>query len=398
MAIPAVAGCRSVQRRDAEPQRLAAPTRTRPIAPRSTSSHFFHLPSSSDAFLRARRAYVVDPRPPQPSVPTPRPTPQPTPQPDTTPPAPFRFVDEPALGEAIAEVFHEYWPAYRRWFLRAGERARPSYAECTRALRAHMPELVPTYERLCELVGGGDQEARMLSLWCPTPFMTGCSQAVWLGEPLALIRNYDYAPHLIDAVILRSAWHGGSTVAMTDCLWGALDGMNGDGLAVALAFGGRRVVGEGFAISLILRYLLETCATTDEATRALQRVPSHMTYSVSIVDAAGRHATVFVAPDRGTIVTEARVCTNHQTSIEWPEHATLTATEARLRLLVERLDDPSETFDHLVERFHEPPLFLKGRFRKWRTLYTSVYMPQRSMCEYRWPGSTWGTPVVEPRP
>jgi hypothetical protein len=46
-----------------------------------------------------------------------------------------------------------------------------------------MPELVPTWERLVELAGGGDIEARALSLWCPPAYIAGCSQAVWI-DPL----------------------------------------------------------------------------------------------------------------------------------------------------------------------------------------------------------------------
>ena len=126
---------------------------------------------------------------------------------------------------------------------------------------------------------------------------------------------------------------------------------------------------------------------------ALRRVPSNMSYNVSMVDTDGRHATVFVAPDRPAEVNTSRVCTNHQTGIEWPEHATLTATEERKRFLEERVDDANESFDRFVARFHEPPLFLTGEFRRWRTLYTAVYLPKRGTCEYRWPDAAWRTSV-----
>ena len=62
---------------------------------------------------------------------------------------------------------------------------------------------------------------------------------------------------------------------MSDCLWGLLDGINDAGLAVSLTFGGRRDVGDGFAIPLVMRYLLETCDTVDEARAALERIPVH---------------------------------------------------------------------------------------------------------------------------
>ena len=69
----------------------------------------------------------------------------------------------------------------------------PDLSECRRALREHMPELVRVWEQLTELAGGGDVEARFLSLWCPPAYIAGCSQSVWIdpqghAEP-ALLRN-----------------------------------------------------------------------------------------------------------------------------------------------------------------------------------------------------------------
>jgi len=70
-------------------------------------------------------------------------------------------------------VFERLWPGYRAWFLRSGTVDRPGYLQCRRALREHMPELVPIWERLVELAGGGDVEARFLSMWCPPRYITG---------------------------------------------------------------------------------------------------------------------------------------------------------------------------------------------------------------------------------
>ena len=72
-------------------------------------------------------------------------------------------------GPKWAGLFHEYWPDYRAWWLKEGETARPTYAESLRALRIHMRELVPLYEELCELAGGGDHAARFLSFYTPPP-------------------------------------------------------------------------------------------------------------------------------------------------------------------------------------------------------------------------------------
>ncbi len=94
-------------------------------------------------------------------------------------------------------------------------------------------------------------------------------QLVWhSGEPV-LIRNYDYAPWLCEGALLLTAWNGRRVMAMSDCAWGVLDGMNEDGLAVSLSFGGRRALGVGFGVPLLLRYVLEFCTTVAEAAEAI---------------------------------------------------------------------------------------------------------------------------------
>jgi hypothetical protein len=88
----------------------------------------------------------------------------------------FRALEELELGPKWAGVFEERWPHYREWFLREGEAARASYATSARMLREHMPELVPAYERVVELSGGGDLAARMLSLFTPPPYLAAYSR------------------------------------------------------------------------------------------------------------------------------------------------------------------------------------------------------------------------------
>ena len=85
----------------------------------------------------------------------------------------FKAIDEGLAGPEWAALFAAKWPAYRRWYLGDGIDARPGYTECIKALRAHMPEIVPMYERLCELAGGGDLEARFLSLYRPPGLRAG---------------------------------------------------------------------------------------------------------------------------------------------------------------------------------------------------------------------------------
>ncbi|HMB76062.1 MAG TPA: hypothetical protein VKN76_06655, partial [Kiloniellaceae bacterium] len=120
----------------------------------------------------------------------------------------FRAITELDAGAKWQGEFQRLWPAYERWYLSQGEEARPTYLSCHRALKKHMPELRGTYEKLCELAGGSDLAARFLSFYCPPPYLTGCSQAVWPGEEPTLARNYDYSPRFADGLLLQSCWNG----------------------------------------------------------------------------------------------------------------------------------------------------------------------------------------------
>ncbi len=301
----------------------------------------------------------------------------------------FTAFSEDRAGPAWGGLFQGLWPAYRRWYLREGIEERPTYLACRRAIRTHMPELSGLYDELCELAGGGDLAARFLSLYRPPAYLSGCSQAVWPSHEPLLVRNYDYSPLAFDAVILRTRWLGRTVMGMSDCLIGLIDGINDAGLAVSLTFGGRRAVGEGFGAPIILRYVLETCDTAKEAARVLARVPSHMAYNVTALDAKGRFATVYLSADREAIVTSAPVATNHQEHIEWGQHARATATVERERFILQRLMKRDTTQDSFIDAFLRPPLYALGYSRGNGTLYTAAYWPQRRSASYIWPAVEW---------
>ena len=292
----------------------------------------------------------------------------------------FHFVSEAKPAAKWATLLEWFWPAYERWYTREGLRRRPRYLQASAALRRHMPELLPTYEKLVDLAGGGDVISRFLTLYCPPAYTAACSQVVWPTPVPTLIRNYDYSPVLWEAVCLASRWRQ-PVAASADCLWGALDGINHSGLAVSLAFGGRRVVGDGFGMPLILRYLLELCETTPEAVSRLCRVPTHMAYNVTIADARGDCATVFCAPDRQAIVRPDPVATNHQDKIHWVEHARATASQEREALLRRHLETPDRDAAAMIKKFMEPPLHSTLHALARGTLYTAALRREKREVE-----------------
>ncbi len=332
----------------------------------------------------------------------------------------FRAVIEPTPGPALRAVFRRNWPAYHRWMLKRTDTG-PTAQYGASQLHAHMPELTPIYRAILELVrqdadrrahddtdadggggsgggGGDDDRARFLSLFAPTPIIRGCSQAVFSGDgaPM-LIRNYDHAPHLCEGIVLASRWGGVTVNAVTDCLWGALDGVNDAGLVVALAFGGRKVVGHGFAASLIARYLLQTCATVRDALHALARLPVYMAYNFTLLDRAGEHATAYTAPDRPPIFEATPHSTNHQLGVEWPEYAHFTQTIERRAHLAAALTTIPDT-RAAIDTFLRPPLFRYDYRRGSGTLYTALYDPRAPTVSLHWHGQSALFDPDAPRP
>ena len=308
----------------------------------------------------------------------------------------FEAISEKQPGAKWQSLFNALWPAYKRWFLADGIDARQTYLAGYRAIKTHMPELVPTYEQLCELAGGGDLEARFLSFYCPPAYLSGCSQAIWPGAEPMLVRNYDYAPALCDGLIMHSKWNNRRVLGMSDGLFGLVDGVNDAGVAISLTFGGRTIVGDGFGVPIILRYILEFCTDTKSAVEALQRVPCHMAYNVTVVDKRGDHATVFLSPDRKALVTDHRVATNHQEHVEWHRHARATATVERERFLLQRLTLHDEPANRFIGAFQRPPLYSTAFGRGFGTVYTAVYWPKQGRATYIWPGIEWQQRIKTP--
>jgi predicted choloylglycine hydrolase len=302
---------------------------------------------------------------------------------------PFRALDAgPGISPTLQATFAASWPAYRDWYLRDGEDPRPTYADCLRAMEYHVPELLGTYSTLLTTLNAGDLEARFLSLWCPPPLFAACSMITWPTGPL-LLRNYDYPPAMCETTLLASSWDGVRVAAMADCLWGALDGVNEYGLAVAIAFGGRPAVGPGFGIALIVRYLLQVCGDVPSALAVLARLPVSMCYNVALLDASGRAAVAYVSPDRPLAVADGLTAANRQGVSEWPEYEAFCGTVERECLLADAVAEPGATAASLVDRMLTAPVHRSTAESTWGTIYTTVYDPVRLTVDLVWPGESW---------
>ncbi|WP_151611120.1 C45 family autoproteolytic acyltransferase/hydolase [Sinorhizobium alkalisoli] len=283
------------------------------------------------------------------------------------------------------------WPRYRDWYLSEGLERRPTIDEARGKLAAHMPELVPVFDRACSLIGSDEIAHRALSLYRTPPVISGCSVAVALGGIPVLVRNYDFTPDFFEGTVLRSRWTEHHDVIVTSEAWlGALDGVNSAGLAVALTFGGRIAYSpEGFQVPLLLRYVLECRSTTTEASETLSRIPVQAVQNVVILDKTGDYAVVYPAPDREAVTRRSPIATNHQLALEWPERNRWSETAERAECL-SALRAKSPDLDRFIGAFHSAPLYRTDYRGGLGTLYTAVISPAEGSVEYRWPGqSTW---------
>jgi predicted choloylglycine hydrolase len=129
---------------------------------------------------------------------------------------------------------------------------------------------------------------------------TGCS-AVFSGGFYG--RNYDFKARDYEP---RFA------AVQATFLIGRADGMNETGLTCGLHLVSFRFPGPGFLASLIVRMILDRCATTEEAITFLHKVPHGFCYNFSLLDSQGDGAVVEASP-RNIAVRRGGdlVCTNH---------------------------------------------------------------------------------------
>jgi predicted choloylglycine hydrolase len=158
---------------------------------------------------------------------------------------------------------------------------------------------------------------------------------------------------------------------------------------MSLAFGGRPGAGRGFAIPLVLRYLLEVCRTVADVRVALTGLPVAMSYNVTVLDANAATLTAYLTPDEPAEFSFAPLATNHRGAVpEYPEIArSLRSVERRAGLveLSARRPGPEE----LAAAFLSPPLYRTAFSRAFGTLYTALYRPELGCVEYLWPGRVW---------
>ncbi|MDX2682991.1 C45 family peptidase [Streptomyces soliscabiei] len=266
------------------------------------------------------------------------------------------------------------WPLAEGWMTKES-RTVEGADRARKLFEAHMPELVPVLHRLAGRLDR-PEATTFLTLATLRPFFSGCTQ---IGGSGTLLRNYDFSPDDCEGTIVSSHFLR-PVIGTQDAAWGLLDGMNDAGLAVSLTFGGRFVHGPGFAILIVLRYLLETCDTVDEAVAKLRSIPIAIPQNVTLVDPE-QAVTVFVGPDIALTEAPDACAANHQHMPVPDEQEQSSRTQERLSAVRAAGAD--------VAAMLKPPLYQSAYEEGLGTVYTAHYRPSEGRVTYYWPSESW---------
>jgi predicted choloylglycine hydrolase len=221
-----------------------------------------------------------------------------------------------------------------RAFLRRSTVARPSWLDMRNAERAFArfsPALWAEIGGLAEGLGISMEAA----VYCfgnngLRPPTGGCSAAI---HATVYGRNYDYQPRHYGARLAFVQPAGSlASAGASEMLAGRLDGMNERGLTVGLHRVRTSPRLPGFSCVVIVRMVLDQCATTADAVALLRRLPHAMAYNYSLLDAHGVAAVVEAVPGSVAVRTGPWLaCTNHfQSPLLRPLNRRAAHSQARL--------------------------------------------------------------------
>ncbi|SMC96586.1 carcinine hydrolase/isopenicillin-N N-acyltransferase family protein [Lentzea albidocapillata] len=271
----------------------------------------------------------------------------------------FRAFAEERPGARWREHVGRHWPRLRP------EIADDLLAVSWRAavLDFELPHLAPIYADLAEESGVRDRVFAAYLTHVDLPLAVVSGRQATAGR--ALVRNLELGLDRYESTLWLSRFGSRRVLGTTSGLWGLLDGMNEDGLAVSLTSGGTLRHDLGLSGPLLVRHLLEHCATVADVDQAMRGWRTSTTHDLAVLDAGNNRAAYRVAPRTPT----RRGLTQHWDS-------TAEGLAAMLR----------------------PPRFRTDYATGSGTLHTAVYRPAEGTATFLWPdGSrTWGFGDFEP--
>jgi len=138
----------------------------------------------------------------------------------------------------------------------------------------------------------------------------GCSAVMTAG---LYGRNYDYDARRYDKLLVAVQPKGvNASIGFSDRFTGRVDGMNEHGLCVGLHQVNQAAWQPGLVCILIVRIVLDQCATTREAIKLLRSIPQGLGFNYSLADASGAAAVVEASPAAIAVHEGSQLgCSNH---------------------------------------------------------------------------------------
>jgi predicted choloylglycine hydrolase len=194
-------------------------------------------------------------------------------------------------------------------------------------------------------------------------------------------RNYDFKPrHYGDRFAFIQPSGSFASIGSSELLTGRLDGMNQHGLVIGLHRVRKSPRYPGLSSVLIVRIVLDQCASTADAVAMLRRLPHAMAYNYSLLDAEGTAAVVEAVPGSVAVRTGPWLaCTNHfQSALLRPLNRRPAHSQARLaplETLAAQETNAERVFTWLNRSIS--PAFHHGYLRGAGTLHTIVAEPAK---------------------
>jgi len=163
-----------------------------------------------------------------------------------------------------------------------------------------------------------DMEAFMLTIGAFKPQPACSSFAVSGGSDVIFGRNYDFYYNFkkFTESYLTVPDGGFVSLSHSDVFIGREDGINENGLAVAMTGVSEKSIKPGVGFVLAVRHVLDKCSNVKEATRSLTMMHSSTTTNFLLADRSGSMAVIEASPDKSLVREPTHgqsfiICTNH---------------------------------------------------------------------------------------
>ncbi len=228
-----------------------------------------------------------------------------------------KMMERGALPPIWSESFHETVNSERIDFA----------DKCEEIVRQYMPGFLDELQGISDVFGVDYDKVKIWPLCSYSKLQQSCSAVAISGNYTAygkpiFVRSYDFLDS--DGKYFTVFWtqlkNGYSSLGFSDAMSSRYCGFNEKGLAVASSISGYAGPTQpGVVFSLVTRWVLDHCSTTDEAVEFFRKVPHFHGWNFLLCDLHSNIAKVETCPERAEVVNFNEgigVSTNHYLSEE----------------------------------------------------------------------------------